>query len=65
MKWTTSAFINNRPIEEYSPEEVDAFFKYAWDKAFKAIGYKSIIDEAELERCREIVETRINNKKSN
>ena len=49
MKWKVRSFINERPIEEYSREEVNEFFKKAWDKAFEALGYEPFIDEEESE----------------
>ena len=52
MEWRTRSFINGRPIEEYSREEIDAFFKDAWERAFKTVGYEPITNENELEKCR-------------
>lgn len=52
MKWITRSFINGRPIEEYSREEINAFFKDAWERAFRSIGYEPITDENELEKYR-------------
>ena len=54
MKWQVKSFINGKPIEEYSEKEVDDFFKKAWDKAFRAIGYEPFIDKQELEKCSKI-----------
>ena len=52
MEWRTRSFINGIPIEEYSREEINAFFKDAWERAFRAIGYEPITDENELEKYR-------------
>ena len=49
MEWKVRSFINGRPIEEYSREEIDAFFKVAWERAFRAIGYEFRINEEKLE----------------
>lgn len=38
-EWTVREFINGVPIEEYSQEERNEFFKRALDRAFKNIGY--------------------------
>ncbi len=51
MEWTVSSFINGRPIEEYT-EEVDAFFRRAWGKALKSLGYEPFIDQEELEKLK-------------
>ena len=54
MKWQVKSFINGKPIEEYSEKEVDDFFKKAWNKAFRAIGYEPFIDKEELEKCSKV-----------
>ena len=50
MEWRARSFINGRPIEEYSREEINDFFKAAWEKAFRAIGYEPMTDEKELQK---------------
>lgn len=54
MKWRVISYIFEKPIEEYSEKEINDFFKKAWDKAFRAIGYEPFIDEEELEKCSKI-----------
>lgn len=45
MQWKVRSFINEKPIEEYSKEEVNEFFRKAWDKFFESLGYEPYIDE--------------------
>lgn len=37
--WTLRSFIGGKPTEEFTQEELDAYFERLLDKAFLAIGY--------------------------
>lgn len=50
VKWRTKSFINNKPIEVYTREEINTFFFNAWDKGFRAIGYTTKINTEFLKR---------------
>lgn len=45
--WKVRRFIGDKPIEEFTQEELDIYFEKALDKAFLAIGYVPAEDQEE------------------
>lgn len=53
VKWVTRSYINNKPIEEYTREEINNFFYSAWDRGFRAIGYTTEDNKEAIERYKQ------------